>query len=78
MISNVHPHNWIPGLNLAWAQSNLGSQFTSIMGLSFLLWVILGRDSMRSLFSLSLLSIFFSPFSLLSSLPQFLLFIALS
>ena len=58
MNSNVHPHNWIPGLNLAWAQSNLGSQFTCVMGLSFLLQVILSRDSMRSLFSPSLLALF--------------------
>ena len=58
MNSNVHPHNWIPGLNLAWAQSNLGSQFTSIMGLSFLLRVILSRDLMRSLFSLPPLNFF--------------------
>ena len=50
----------------SWAQPNLGSQLTCMVGLSFLLRVILGRDSKRSL-SLSLLSIFsihqFFPFS---------------
>ena len=49
----VRPHSWILGLNLTWAQSNLGSQLICIVGLNFLLLVILGRDSMRSLFSLS-------------------------
>ena len=38
----------------SWAQPNLGSQLTCMVGLSFLLRVILGRNSMRSLFSLSL------------------------
>ena len=41
-----------------WAQSNLGSQFTCVVGLSFLLQMILGRDSLRSLFSPSLLVLF--------------------
>ena len=41
-----------------WAQSNLGSQFTCVVGLSFLLQVILGRDSLKSLFSPSLLALF--------------------
>ena len=66
VMSNVHPLSRIVGLNLTWAKSNLGSQLTCIMGLSFLLWVILGRNSMRSLFSLSPLffqPLAFSPFS---------------
>ena len=41
-----------------WAQSNFGSQFTCVVGLSFLLQMILGRDSLRSLFSPSLLVLF--------------------
>ena len=53
--------NCAPPLLDFWAQSNLGSQLTCTVGLSFLLWVILGRDLMRSLFSLSLLTIFPSP-----------------
>ena len=54
----VHPRNWINGLNLTWARSNLGSLLTCMVGLSFLLWMILDRDSMRSLFSLSPLNFF--------------------
>ena len=38
----------------SWAQSSLDSQLTCMVGLSFLLQMILGRDSMRSLISLSL------------------------
>ena len=75
--ASVRPHSWIPGLNLTWAWSNLGSQFTCLVGLSFLLQVILGRDSMRSLFSPSLLALFphfyWPPFP-----PQSFLFIVLS
>ena len=54
----VRPQSWLPGLNLIWARPNLGSQLTCMVGLSFLLRVILGRDSMRSLFSLSPLNFF--------------------
>ena len=57
----VRPHSWIPGLSLAWAWSYLGSQLICVVGLSFLLWVILGRDSMRSLFSPSLLDFLLTP-----------------
>ena len=70
----VHPHSWILGLNLTWARSNLDSQLTCMVGLSFLLQVILGRNSMRSLFSLSSLNFFLfflnplsSPISLIYS-----------
>ena len=60
-----------------WAQSNLGSQFTCVVGLSFLLQVILGRDSLKSLFSPSLLALFphffWPPFP-----PKSLLFIVLN
>ena len=63
----VRPHSWILGLSLAWARSNLGSQLICVVGLSFLLRMILGRDSMRSLFSPSPLDIL-----LLTSRPFFL------
>ena len=69
--------NCAPPQLISWAKPNLDSQFTCMVGLSFLLWVILGRDSMRSLFSLSSLD-FFPPFFRTPFLPQFLLFIALS
>ena len=66
----MRPQGWIPGLNLAWARSSLGSQLTCMVGLSFLLQMILGKDSMRSLLSLSLsLSLFLS----LSFEPRFFL-----
>ena len=58
--------NCAPPLLDSWTKSNLGSQLTCIVGLSFLFWVILGRDSIRSLFSLALLTIFPSPSSSLS------------
>ena len=63
LIKLVRPHSWIFGLNLSWARSNLGSQFTCMVGLSFLLRVVLDRDLIRSLFSFSLLpfSSFFFP-----------------
>ena len=50
--------NCAPPQLVSWAQSNLGSQLTCMVGLSFLLRVILGRDSMRLLFSFSLLPSF--------------------
>ena len=62
----IPDHIYAPLLLDSWAKSNLGSQLTYIVGLSFLRWVILNRDSMRSLFSLSPhdFSIpFFFPFS---------------
>ena len=31
----VRPHSWTLGLNLTWAQSNLGSQLTCMVGLEF-------------------------------------------
>ena len=31
----VLPHSWIPGLNLTWARSNLGSQLTCMVGFEF-------------------------------------------
>ena len=67
----VLPHSWIPGLNLTWARSNLGSQLTCMVGLSFLLRVILGGDSMRSLFFFSLLYFFFLSFSNPLFFPNF-------
>ena len=57
----VRPHSWIPGLSLAWAWFYLGSQLICVVGLSFLLWVILDKDSMRSLFSPSLLDFLLAP-----------------
>ena len=56
---SVRPHSWFPGLNLTWARTNLGSQLTCMVGLSFLLQVILGRDFNEITF-LSLSSRFFS------------------
>ena len=65
----MRPQGWIPGLNLAWARPNLGSQLSCMVGLSFLLQMILDRDSIISLFSLSLslslslsFPLFFLPF----------------
>ena len=52
----------------SWAQPNLGSQLICIVGLNFLLLVILSRDSMRSLFSLSPPDFF--------SIPQILPFLS--
>ena len=57
----VRPYSWIPGLSLAWARSSLGSQLICMVDLSFLLLVILGRDSTRSLFSPPLLDILLTP-----------------
>ena len=57
----VRPHSWIPELSLAWARFYLGSQLICVVGLSFLLWVILDKDSMRSLFSPSLLDFLLAP-----------------
>ena len=50
----------------SWAQPNLGSQLTCMVGLSFLLRVILDRNFMRSLFSLSPPDFFHPPNSSLS------------
>ena len=76
-MTHVQPHSWIPGLSLAWARFYLGSQLICVVGLSFLLWVILDKDSMRSLFSPSLLDFLLAPSNPFFP-PQFLLFIVLS
>ena len=59
MMPIVCPHSLFLRLNLTRARSNLGSQLTCMVGLSFLLQVILGRDFNEITF-LSLSSRFFS------------------
>ena len=63
----ARPHSWFPGLNLTWARTNLGSQLTYMVGLSFLLQDILGRDfneiTFHSLSSRFFSSLFLTPIS---------------